>query len=129
MLTSSAKAKGRRLQQQVRDDIISSFSLDPSDVLSTSMGCSGVDLKLSSAAKEKFPFSVECKNQESLSIWACLSQCESNTEPGTMPLLIFKRNHSETYACIRWADLLRLLAVKSGIADKFGAVGKHINTE
>jgi len=63
--TSSAKAKGRRLQQKVRDLILETFSeLEEDDVRSTSMGAGGEDVQLSPLARRKFPFSVECKNVE-----------------------------------------------------------------
>ena len=47
MKTSSAKAKGRRLQQKVRDLLLETFTeLQPDDIRSTSMGVSGEDLQL-----------------------------------------------------------------------------------
>ena len=50
MKTSSAKAKGRRLQQKVRDLLLETFTeLEPDDIRSTSMGVSGEDLQLSPA--------------------------------------------------------------------------------
>ena len=105
----SRKAKGRRLQQQVRDDVIRTFGLSELDVRSTSMGASGTDVMLSQAGIEAFPFSTECKNNEKLNIWSALSQAESNTVEGTEPLVVFKRNGSETYACLRWEALLGVL--------------------
>ena len=33
------------------------------------MGAGGEDLIMSRSAREKFPYSIECKNQESLNIW------------------------------------------------------------
>lgn len=110
MKTSSAKAKGRRLQQYVRDLILQAFPvLEDDDVRSTSMGASGEDLLLSPAARKLFPFSVECKNQEKISIWDSLAQCEMNAKEGVSPLLVFKRNHSKTYACIELDTLIKLL--------------------
>ncbi len=65
MTVQSRKAKGRRLQQLVRDTIITSFpELTADDVRSTSMGAGGEDVTLSAKAKEVFPFSIECKAQE-----------------------------------------------------------------
>jgi hypothetical protein len=111
MKTRSAKAKGRKLQQEVRDIILEAFTeLEPDDVVSTTMGDSGVDLKLSPAARKKFPYSVECKNQEALSIWKCLEQAEYNTKPGTAPLLVFRRNRSKTYVSLPIEDFMKLLA-------------------
>lgn len=54
--TSSAKAKGRRHQQWVRDKIYETFPvLEDGDVRSTSMGAGGEDLQLSPAARRLFP--------------------------------------------------------------------------
>lgn len=109
MLTSSAKGKGRRLQQKVRDLILENFKdLEEDDVRSTSMGAGGEDVLLSPKARKHFPFSIECKNQEKLNIWQSLKQAESNSGKHT-PLLIFKRNHSKTYACLDVKDLMKLI--------------------
>jgi hypothetical protein len=92
MKTQSAKAKGRRLQQWVRDQVLESYpKLTEDDVRSTGMGQSGADLQLSAAAKEAFPFEVECKNQERLNLWQSFEQCESNAIERE-PLLIVKKN-------------------------------------
>ena len=63
MNTQSAKAKGRKLQQWVRDAIISACNLQADDVQSRSMGAGGEDIMLSPTARAEFPFSIECKNQ------------------------------------------------------------------
>jgi hypothetical protein len=116
---ASRKAKGRRLQQQIRDDIIDGLELSPHDILSRAMGQAGSDLALSSAARDRFPFSVECKSQESLNIWKALEQCEANSDGELMPLLIFKLGHSQIYACLRWDDLLDI------VTDMHLALGKR----
>ena len=109
MRPASAKAKGRRLQQELRDRILAVFpELHPDDVRSTSMGAGGEDLLLSPAARAVFPFASECKNQEALSIWSALAQAEANAGP-YFPLLVFKRNRSRTYVALRLDDLLALL--------------------
>jgi hypothetical protein len=66
--TSSAKAKGRRLQQRVRDDMRAlAPQLDPTDIESTTMGLSGVDIVLTAAARKVFgELAFECKNVEKL---------------------------------------------------------------
>lgn len=65
MLTSSAKAKGRKLQQFVRDRILLYLGcLTKDDVRSTSMGAQGSDVQLSPKAQELFNYAVECKAQE-----------------------------------------------------------------
>jgi len=72
------------------------------------MGASGEDILLSPAARKLFPFSVECKAQESLNIWSALEQAEENSN-GHIPLLIFKRNRTKTYAVLEFDKLLELL--------------------
>ena len=110
MKPRSAKNKGKRLQNKVRDLILEKFNtkLEEDDVRSITMGDSGEDILLSPAARRLFPFSVECKNQEKLNIWSSLEQAESNSGKHT-PLLIFKRNRTKTYAVLEFDKLLELL--------------------
>jgi hypothetical protein len=107
---ASRKAKGRRLQQAVRQDLIDRLGIDPGDILSTAMGQSGCDLYLSPAARAQFPFGVECKAQEAIALPAWWQQCTRNAAAeGLVPLLVFKRNREEPLAVLRWTDLLALL--------------------
>ena len=109
MKPRSAKNKGKRLQNKVRDLILEKFNqLEPDDVRSITMGDSGEDILLSPAARRLFPFSVECKNQEKLNIWSSLEQAETNSGKH-VPLLIFKRNGTKTYAVLEFDKLLELL--------------------
>ena len=110
MKPRSAKNKGKRLQNKIRDLILEKFDskLEPDDVRSITMGDSGEDILLSPAARKVFPFSVECKNQEKLNIWSSLEQAESNSGKHT-PLVIFKRNRTKTYAVLEFDKLLELL--------------------
>lgn len=113
MKCQSAKAKGRRLQQKVAADIVNTFSdLSPDDVRSVSMGCNGEDVLMSPLAREKVPFSIECKNTERLSIWSAIDQCKGNASSHP-PLVVFKKNHSEMYATLPWKSLLALLAPRA----------------
>ena len=100
MKTSSAKAKGRRLQQWCRDQILETFpKLTEDDVRSTSMGAGGMDIQLSQAAQKVFPFAVEAKNQERVNLWNAFEQCEDNC--GKLePVLIVKRNGAAPLAVI-----------------------------
>ena len=109
MKSRSAKNKGKRLQNNVRDLILEKFQqLEEDDVRSITMGDSGEDILLSPAARKLFPFSVECKNQEKLNVWSSLEQTETNAGKHT-PLLIFKRNRSKTYAVLQLDDLMEML--------------------
>ena len=107
---ASRKAKGRRLQQAVRQDLIEHLGIDPGDILSTAMGQSGCDLYLSPAARAQFPFAVECKAQERIALPAWWQQCTRNAAAeGLAPLLILKQSRREPLAVLRWSDLLALL--------------------
>ena len=110
MKTSSGKAKGRRLQNKIRDVLLEHFSdkLEPDDIRSQIMGMSGEDIVLSPAARKLIPYSFECKNQEKLNIWSSLEQAESNSGDYP-PVLIFKRNRSKTYVTIELDEFLKLI--------------------
>lgn len=106
---ATRKAKGRKLQQDVVKSILLKFSgLTDRDVVSVPMGVSSEDIRLSEAAFKQFPFAVECKNTERLDLWKSIKQTEAQKRIGT-PLLVFKRNRSDTYCCLKFSDLLDLL--------------------
>tara|TARA_Y100001938_G_scaffold127512_1_gene180446 strand:+ start:900 stop:1232 length:333 start_codon:yes stop_codon:yes gene_type:complete len=92
MKTQSKKAKGRRLQQWVRDLLIEKLEVHPEDIESRSMGAGGEDLIMSRSAREKFPYSIECKNQESLNIWKSYEQAQQNSG-NYEPIVVIKRNN------------------------------------
>ena len=92
MKTQSAKAKGRRLQQWFRDLLIEKLDIHPEDIESRSMGAGGEDLIMSRSAREKFPYSIECKNQESLNIWKSYEQAQQNSG-NYEPIVVLKRNN------------------------------------
>jgi len=91
MKTQSRKAKGRRLQQQFRELLIEKLDIDPEDIESRSMGAGGEDLIMSKAARHKFPYSIECKNQERMNIWSAWEQANGN-KGIYEPLVVIKKN-------------------------------------
>ena len=77
MKTRSAKNKGKRLQNSIRDILLETFTqLEEDDIKSTTMGESGEDIQLSPAARKLIPYAIECKNQEKINIWESLKQAE-----------------------------------------------------
>ena len=109
MKASSKKGKGRRLQNYLKDRLYDFFpSLRNGDIKGAIMGESGEDIKLSPAAKDLIPYSFECKNQERLNIWESLSQAEDNADD-RIPILVFKRNRTKTYAAIELEAFLNLI--------------------
>lgn len=113
MKTSSAKAKGRRLQQAVVEDLRRLFNVDEGldqydgYIQCTNMGASGVDVKLAPNILEKFPFSIECKNVEKWSIPQWWKQAEANVKEGTSPMLIISKNRHKTLVILEWDVFLR----------------------
>ena len=109
MKPSSAKGKGRRLQNFLRDKLYTYFpSLRNVDIKTAIMGESGEDIILSPTAKDFIPYSFECKNQERLNIWESLNQAEGNSDD-RVPVLIFKRNRTKTYAALELESFLELI--------------------
>ena len=109
MKIKSAKAKGRNLQNLVRDKLRSIFVgkvLEEDDIKSQTMGMSGEDIVLTPAAKKVIPYSFECKNTERLNLWKSLEQCESNCEDRE-PVLVIKRNRSDVYAVVKFDNFLK----------------------
>ena len=92
MKPQSAKAKGRKLQQQFRDLLIEQLQIHPEDIESRSMGAGGEDLIMARAAREKFPYSIECKNVEKLNVWEAYKQASENSK-GYEPLVVMKKNN------------------------------------
>ena len=91
MKTQSAKAKGRKLQQWMRNLLIEKLEVHPEDIESRSMGAGGEDLIMARAAREKFPMSIECKNQEKVNVWEAYKQAEDNSG-NYEPVVVIKRN-------------------------------------
>lgn len=91
MRVQSAKAKGRRLQQWVRDKLIEMLDVHPEDIESRSMGAGGEDLIMARAARQKFPYSIECKNVEKLNVWEAYEQAQANSGDYE-PIVVMKKN-------------------------------------
>ena len=99
MKPQSAKAKGRRLQQQFRELLIEELGIHPEDIESRSMGSGGEDLIMARAAREKFPYSIECKNVEKLNVWEAYKQAEENSK-NYEPVVVMKKNNHKTLVVI-----------------------------
>jgi hypothetical protein len=91
MKTQSAKAKGRRLQQWMRDTLIEELNIHPEDIESRSMGAGGEDLIMARAAREAFGYSIECKNVEKLNVWDAYDQAKVNSKDYE-PIVVMKKN-------------------------------------
>lgn len=112
MRVSSAKSKGRRHQQDVCKKLLEvSNGLEPDDIRSASMGAPGEDIQFSPAARKQFPFSIECKNVEKLSIWSAIDQSRANCPEGYTEMVVFTRNREDTFATLPFDKFLEIYKV------------------
>lgn len=110
MKPSSAKAKGQRFVKEIAKDLTEYLKIDPADMRVTPSGVPGVDLWLSPKAQKAFPFAIECKNQEALNVWAAHAQAAANAlGTSLIPLLLFRRNKSETYVSMHFDDFITIM--------------------
>jgi len=94
MKTSSAKAKGRKLQQWFAKVLVEKLGVDEEDIESRPMGSQGEDIIMGKQTRQVFPYSVECKNQEAVNVWKAYEQASENCK-GYEPLVVIKRNRSK----------------------------------
>jgi hypothetical protein len=112
MRVQSAKAKGRRLQQWVRDKLIEMLDIHPEDIESRSMGAGGEDLIMARAARQKFPMSIECKNVEKLNIWEAYEQASANCGDYE-PIVVMKKNGKKPLVVVDAEYYIQLFGGKS----------------
>ena len=108
----SAKAKGRRLQQWVCQKISDLTGIpwgQDCPIESRPGGQNGCDVRLEKEILIKFPFSVECKSQESWSIPAWIKQAVSNQMPNTDWILFCKRKNELPIAVMDADAFFKLL--------------------
>ena len=98
--TSSAKAKGRELQNWVRDKLLSLFpKLEADDIRSTAMGQSGEDVQFSPAARKVIPYSIECKRLAKIAVYSLYEQAVANAGKYE-PLLIMRGDRKKALAVV-----------------------------
>jgi len=108
MKPQSCKAKGRNLQKWVREQLIEQLDIHPEDIESRSMGAGGEDLIMARAARQKFPFSVECKNVEKLNVWEAYEQAKANCG-SYEPIVVMKKNHKKPLVVIDAENFIKLI--------------------
>lgn len=108
MTPQSAKSKGRRLQQWVRDKILETNpELHKDDVRSTSMGAGGEDVQLSGQARTLFPFQIECKNKRTVAVYGWFNQAKEHGE--NPPLLIIKQDDSPPMVVLEAEEFIKII--------------------
>lgn len=93
MKTQSAKQKGRKLQQWFTKLLVDVLGMDEEDMESRPMGSQGEDIIMGKLSRIRFPYSIECKNQEAVNVWKAYDQAKENCK-GYEPLVVIKRNRS-----------------------------------
>jgi len=111
MKTRSRKAKGRRLQNWTRDELLSRFTnFSNDDIYCAIMGESGADVKFSPHAQKAIPYSIECKNKQTFKgIYDVIEQAHSNCKPTQVPLGIIKMNNLQPLAIVDASHFLDLI--------------------
>lgn len=113
MRPSSAKAKGRKLQQYAKAVLDRVFGFEDGDIESRPMGSGGVDLMCSPKVRKRFPISIECKNTKSFPSVSALEQSKFNTKDGTIPAVVWKpfgKGYDESIIYFNFEDLATLMA-------------------
>ena len=91
----------------MRDLLIEKLEVHPEDIESRSMGAGGEDLIMARAARKKFPYSIECKNQEKVNIWDSYEQAQENSGDYE-PIVVLKRNNTKPLVLIDADYFVRL---------------------
>lgn len=116
--TSSAKGKGRNLQYWVCERIAEMFGVefiqsdDDCMIHSREMGQNGTDIILRGEIGKQFPFDIECKSCESLSIPDWIRQARANKKENRDWLLVFKKQTigTEPLVVMEWGTFEKLVA-------------------
>ena len=110
MKPQSAKQKGRKFQQDIcKMILLNTDGLTDRDVQSTSMGANGADIKLSSAAFEQFPYSIECKHRKNYAtLYDAYEQAISHDGEGE-PILFLRADRKKPLVVISAEHFFRLI--------------------
>lgn len=109
MNTASAKAKGRRAAQEVKNAILDTFKglVSENDCIVASSGQNGEDLIFSPKLRKLLPVSFEVKNRQTINIWDSIKQAQANCGQ-YIPIVAFKRNRTPLYVTLTLEDFLKL---------------------
>jgi hypothetical protein len=108
--TATRKNKARKHQQDIATAIQTALHLPEEDVVSRPMGSPGLDIMLSERARRLFPYGIECKRTEKLSIPTWWKQCEANAEDeGLKPMLVYRQNRGRAMVVMQFTDFLEMI--------------------
>ena len=110
MKSRSRKNKGKKLENYVGKAIADAIGekYGRYEMVRPAFGGEpGRDVILIGIASEKYPFSVECKNQEKWNLPVYIEQAIKNCQPGTDYQVIISKNRFEPHVIMRldvWLD-------------------------
>ena len=110
MKPNSRKAKGRYLQNIMKERIIKLYPvLGKDDIRTSLMSETGADIKLTSHTSRKlFPYSIECKNRQDFkTLYNYFNQARRHL--ALEPLLVVKMNRERPLAVIDLEHLFQLI--------------------
>jgi len=121
MKTASKKAKGRNLQYWVCNQVANLFNItfdqqdDQCPIHSREMGQSGSDVYIrNKELYDMFPYDIECKNTENISVYSYIKQAISNTKSGRNWLVIHKKNRSAPIVILDANHFFEILKERGG---------------
>jgi hypothetical protein len=102
----SKKAKGKALEAWLASELRRSGA----DKTAQPMPLSGALTFFKSDIRTSLPYSFECKNQETTSVWSWYEQAKRDATGIEKPIVIFKRNYSPPMALLSAEDLVQMIA-------------------
>jgi len=107
----SRKQKGRLFQQEIAKRISKLLGIQiekDGEVESRPLPQKGTDVILRGEALKKFPFSIEAKRTENISLYSWIEQAKRNKADKTNWLLFHKKNHSKAIVILSADAFFRL---------------------
>ena len=126
MRTKSAKAKGRRLQDHVRDFLNCLFDVKCRAAI---MGETGADIKYD-PDHPMSEFYIECKNKETISVFGEFKKlnCNPKIPYPKIPLLVIARNRQEPLVVLNASEFFNFLYRKELMKKELASYGPKGST-
>lgn len=108
MKPSSCKAKGRRFQQFIRDELrglCKAYEIvEDADIESRGMGQQGEDIIISPRARQFINYYIEAKNVENLNVHTVFTEHYEKYKNKGLALLVHTKNRSVPLVTLTWED-------------------------
>ena len=108
MKPSSCKAKGRRFQQFIRDElraVCKAYGMaEDGDIESRGMGQQGEDIIISPRARQFINYYIEAKNVENLNVHKVFTEHYEKYKSKGLALLVHTKNRSVPLVTLTWED-------------------------